>query len=133
MPSIPRRRYPTRASFFNGSRPILWLTRGMLGDLDFADKKESPGCQAADLMLGGVIRQERTEHGIKPSMIEQSSFADITQPVNSDDLATFRIPVTRVVPESLRKNMFVEADIRREWWTSHHNVVVAPSFGVCVV
>jgi hypothetical protein len=92
----------------------------MLGDLDFADKKEAPGCQAADLMLGGAIRQERTEHGIKPSMIEQSSFADITQPVNSDDVATFRIPVTRVVLESLRKDMFVEADIRREWWTSHH-------------
>src|ERR1700733_2395447 len=37
--------------------------RAMLGDLEFADKKSSPGCQAADLMLGGAIRQERTEHG----------------------------------------------------------------------
>jgi hypothetical protein len=92
------------------------LLRGMLGNLDFADKKECPGCQAADLMLGGAIRQERTEHGMKPSLIEQSSFADVTQPVDAEDVATFRIPVTRNVLESLRENMFVEADIRREWW-----------------
>jgi hypothetical protein len=95
------------------------LLRGMLGNLDFADKKECPGCQAADLMLGGAIRQERTEHGIKASLIEQSSFADITQPVDAEDVATFRIPVTRTILESLRENMFVEADIRREWWRNH--------------
>jgi len=93
--------------------------RGMMGELDFADKKKSPGCQAADLMLGGAIRQERTEHGIRPSLIEQSSFADVTQPIVEEDVATFRIPVTRAVLESLRDNMFVEADIRRQWWESH--------------
>jgi hypothetical protein len=95
--------------------------RGMLGDLDFADKKKSPGCQAADLMLGGAIRQERTEHGIIPSLIEQSSFADVTQPVDPEDVATFRIPVTRTVLVSLRENMFVEEDIRRQWWESQHH------------
>ena len=96
------------------------LLKGMLGDLDFADKKQSPGCQAADLMLGGAIRQERTEHGIKPNLIEQSSFADATQPVDAEDVATFRVPVTRVILRSLRESMFVEADIRREWWKSRH-------------
>jgi hypothetical protein len=92
----------------------------MLGDLDFADKRKSPGCQAADLMLGGAIRQERTEHGMKPSLIAHSSFADVTQPVDPEDAPTFRIPVTRTVLESLRQNMFVEADIRREWWKNRH-------------
>jgi hypothetical protein len=72
-------------------------------------------------MLGGAIRQERTEHGMKPSLIEHSSFADITQPVDAEDVPTFRIPVTRTVLESLRENMFVEADIRREWWESRHH------------
>jgi hypothetical protein len=96
------------------------LLRAMLGDLDFADKRKSPGCQAADLMLGGAIRQERTEHGVKPSLIEHSSFADITLPVDAEDVPTFRIPVTRTVLESLRENLFVEADIRREWWESRH-------------
>jgi hypothetical protein len=90
--------------------------RAMLGDLEFADKKSSPGCQAADLMLGGAIRQERTEHGAAPSLIEQSSFADVKQPIVEEDVATFRIPVTRTVLESLRQSMFVEADIRRQWW-----------------
>ena len=97
--------------------PIL---KGMLGNLDFADKK-SPGCQAADLMLGGAIRQERTEHGMKPSLIEQSSFADVTQPVSDEDVATYRIPVTHVVLESLRGNMFAEAEIRRQWWENQHS------------
>lgn len=47
--------------------------RGMLGpEVRFAKKSESPGCQAADLMLGGAIRQERTEHGVQPSRIERS-------------------------------------------------------------
>lgn len=95
--------------------------RAMLGDLDFADKKASPGCQAADLMLGGAIRQERTEHRAAPSLIEQSSFADVTQPIVEEDVATFRIPVTRTVLQSLRDNMFVEAELRRQWWESHHS------------
>ena len=68
------------------------MLRAMLGDLDFADKRKSPGCQAADLMLGGAIRQERREHGAKPSLIEQSSFADITQPIDAEDAPTYRIP-----------------------------------------
>jgi Protein of unknown function (DUF3800) len=92
--------------------------RAMLGDLDFADKKASPGCQAADLMLGGAIRQERTEHGAAPSLIEQSSFADVTQPIVEEDVATFRIPVTRAVLEALRDSMFAEADIKRQLWES---------------
>jgi hypothetical protein len=92
--------------------------RAMLGELEFADKKSSPGCQAADLMLGSAIRQERTEHGIAPSLIEQSSFADVTKPIVEEDVATFRIPVTRTVLESLRDSMFVEAGIRRQWWES---------------
>jgi hypothetical protein len=97
--------------------PIL---RSMLGNLSFIDKKRSPGCQAADLMLGGAIRQERTEHGMNPSIIEQSSFADVTRPVSDEDVATYRIPVTRAVLESLRDNMFAEAEIRRSWWESHN-------------
>jgi hypothetical protein len=97
------------------------MLRGMLGNFCFAGKKESPGCQAADLMLGGAIRQERTEHGMKPSLIEQSSFADVTQPVNDEDVATYRIPVTSVVLESLREHMFAEAEIRRQWWESQHS------------
>jgi hypothetical protein len=96
------------------------MLRSMLGNLNFADKKRSPGCQAADLMLGGAIRQERTEHGVKPSIIEQSSFADVTRPVSDEDVATYRIPVTRAVLESLRDNMFAEAEIRRQWWENHH-------------
>jgi hypothetical protein len=87
--------------------------RAMLGDLDFANKKKSSGCQAADLMLGGAIRQERTEHGVKPSLIEHSSFADVTQPVDTEDIPTFRVPLTREILESLRDNLFVEADISR--------------------
>jgi hypothetical protein len=98
--------------------PIL---RTMLGELHFADKRKSPGCQAADLMLGGAIRQERTEHGVRPSLIEHSSLADTAQPVDAEDVPTFRIPVTRTVLESLRENMFAEADIRREWWQSRHH------------
>ena len=94
------------------------MFRAMLGDLEFADKKKSPGCQAADLMVGGAVRHERTEHGMKPSLIEHSSFADVTKPVDPEDVPTFRIPVTRTVLGSLRRNMFVEADIRREWWES---------------
>jgi uncharacterized protein DUF3800 len=97
------------------------MLRGMLGNLGFEDKKKSPGCQAADLILGGAIRQERTEHGMKPSLIEQSSFADVTQPVSDEDVATYRIPVTRVVLESLRENMFGEAEIRRQWWEGQHS------------
>jgi hypothetical protein len=97
--------------------PIL---RSMLGNLSFIDKKRSPGCQAADLMLGGAIRQERTEHGMNPSIIEQSSFADVTRPVSDEDVVTYRIPVTRAVLESLRDNMFAEAEIRRSWWESHN-------------
>jgi hypothetical protein len=93
----------------------------MLGELHFADKRKSPGCQAADLMLGGAIRQERTEHGVRPSLIEHSSLADTAQPVDAEDVPTFRIPVTRTVLESLRENMFAEADIRREWWQSRHH------------
>ena len=96
------------------------MLRGMLGGLDFANKKKSPGCQAADLMLGGAIRQERTEHGMKPSLIEHSSFADVTQPVSNEDVVTYRIPVTRTILESLRENMFAEAEITRQWWESQH-------------
>ena len=65
------------------------IFRVMLGNVGFADKKKSPGCQAADLMLGGAIRQERTEHNLKPSRIEQSSFADVTRPVSDEDVATY--------------------------------------------
>ena len=97
------------------------IFRAMLGNVGFADKKKSPGCQAADLMLGGAIRQQRTEHNMKPSRIEQSSFADVTWPVSDEDVATYRIPVTRVVLESLRDNMFAEAKIRRQWWESQHS------------
>jgi hypothetical protein len=92
----------------------------MLGNLGFADKKKTPGCQAADLMLGGTIRQERTEHGKKPSVIEQSSFADVTQRVSDEDVPTYRIPMARMVLEALRENMFAEAEIRRQWWASRH-------------
>jgi hypothetical protein len=96
------------------------MLRGMLGNFGFGNKNNSPGCQAADLVLGGAIRQERTEHGMKPSFIEQSSFAVVTQRVSDEDVATYRIPVTRVVLESLRHNMFAEAEIRRQWWESRH-------------
>ena len=69
-------------------------------------------------MLGGAIRQERAEHGSKPSLIEHSSFADVTKPVDVTDVATYRVSVTREVLESLRNNMFVEAEVRRQWWES---------------
>ncbi len=36
--------------------------------------KSSPGCQAADLMLGGAYRQELLEHGIAPSTIDKFFF-----------------------------------------------------------
>jgi hypothetical protein len=98
--------------------PIL---RGMLGELSLVDKKKSPGCQAADLLLGGVIRQERIEHGMKLSVIERSSIADSNQPVIEDDVATYRIPVTPAVLESLRNNMFAEAEMRRRWWDGQHS------------
>lgn len=94
------------------------MLRAMLGDLRFADKRDAPGCQAADLMLGGAIRQERAEHGREPSLIEHSSFADVTKPLDAEDLATYRVPVTREVLESLRGNLFAEAEIRRQWWES---------------
>jgi len=94
--------------------------RGILGPkVGFAKKDESPGCQAADLMLGGAIRQERTEHAAQPSQIEQSSFADISKPIDAEDVPTFRIPVGQRVLESLRENMFVEEAERREWWEKH--------------
>jgi Protein of unknown function (DUF3800) len=98
--------------------PIL---RGMLGNLSLVEKKKSPGCQAADLLLGGVIRQERVEHGTGASLIEQSSIADPKRPVSEEDVATYRIPVTRSVLESLRKNMFAEEEIRRQWWGNQHS------------
>jgi Protein of unknown function (DUF3800) len=90
--------------------------RSMLGNIDFADKRNSPGCQAADLMLGGAIRQERLEHGKEPTLIDHSSFADVTKPVDAEDIATYRIPVTREILRSLRDRMFVEAELRRQWW-----------------
>jgi hypothetical protein len=97
------------------------IFRGMLGNLILVHKKKSPGCQAADLMLGGAIRNERIEHGMKPSLIEQSSIADPNRPVSEEDVATYRIPVTRAVLKSLRDNMFAEAEIRRQWWESQHS------------
>jgi hypothetical protein len=96
----------------------------MLGNLSLVDKKKSPGCQAADLILGGAIRQERIEHGMKPSLIEHSSIADPNRPVSEEDVATYRIPVTRTVLESLRNNMFAEAKIRRQWWESQHSAKI---------
>ena len=93
------------------------IIRSMLGPKPcFAHKRKSPGCQAADLMLGGAIRQERTEHGFASSDIATSSFADPTKPVNYEDVATFRIPVTRDILQSLRNDLFVEANYRRQWW-----------------
>jgi hypothetical protein len=90
--------------------------RQMLGPvIGFAAKKESPGCQVVDLMLGGEIRQERLEHGIKPSLIENSSWAGVTRPIEQTDIPTYRIPVTKGILESLRKDMFVEEDMRREF------------------
>jgi hypothetical protein len=98
----------------------------MLGPvLGFADKKESPGCQAADLMLMGAIRQERTEHGVQPSDIERSSFADPKKPINMEDVATFRIPTTKEVLRSLRENMFVQEAARRDW--AHQQLIASRS------
>ena len=97
------------------------MLRKMLGDLTFAKKRKSPGCQAADLMLYQATRQERQEHGSVSSLNDHSSFADVTQPVDAEDLPSYRIPVTRDVLASLRQNMFAEAEIRREWWENRRN------------
>lgn len=83
--------------------------------LGFADKKQSPGCQAADLFLMGVIRQERKEHGLQPSDIERSSLADPTKPIDMNDIPTFRIPITKIILKGLRENLFIEEALRREW------------------
>lgn len=92
------------------------LFRAMLGPvIGFAKKKECPGCQAADLMIGGALQLERQEHGKEHSIIERSSFADATMPFDPDDAPTFRIPVSREVLTSLRERMFVEERLRREW------------------
>lgn len=90
--------------------------KAMLGPvLGFARKQDSPGCQAADLMLGGVYRQELTEHGTQHSIIEQSSFAGAIQRIEQNDVPSFRIPVSRDVLQSLRKSLFVEEGLRRDW------------------
>jgi len=103
---------------------------GMLGPvIGFAGKKESAGCQAADLLLMGAIRQERTEHGAEPSDISKSSFADVTQPIDMEDVATFRIPTTPDVLVSLRENMFVDAALRRAWEGGDERHCPSPSNG----
>ena len=57
---------------FKTDRKADPVMKQMLGaELRLADKS-SPGCQAADLMLGGAYRQELLEHGIDASTIEES-------------------------------------------------------------
>jgi hypothetical protein len=95
-----------------GDKDVIEMLGPVIG---FAEKKDAPGCQAADLMLLGAIRQERTEHGESHSDIMASSFANDTQPVNMQDVPTFRIPTNAEVLLSLRENMFAEEALRRAW------------------
>lgn len=111
-PEYARQLYGRFKSDRFGDKDIIqMLGKGIL----FVEKKESPGCQAADLLLLGAIRQERAEHGGAHSDITVSSYADPTKPVDMADVPTFRIPTNPEVLLSLRENMFADETLRRAW------------------
>jgi hypothetical protein len=83
--------------------------------LDFAEKEDSPGCQVADLMLYAAYRQELTEHGEAPSIIEESSFASADAPIRPNEIPTFRIPIGQEVLESLKEGLLMEEKARRQY------------------
>jgi len=64
---------------YRKDRKVEAAIKKMLGSaLGFAKKRESPGCQVSDLILGGAYRQELTEHNVGPSNIEPTvAFATI--------------------------------------------------------
>jgi hypothetical protein len=91
------------------------IMKKMLGPvMRVADKEDSPGCQAADLMLGAAYRQALLEHGHASSIIEDSSFASADGPIQPDEVPTFRIPIGREELESLKEGLLMEEDARRQ-------------------
>ena len=103
---------------FKNDRKVEPLIKNMLGPvLDHAEKKESPGCQVSDFVLGGAYRQELTEHNVEPSIIEQSSFAGELQ-ITMHSTPIFRLPITRDILASLKESLLIEEDERRKFWNS---------------
>jgi hypothetical protein len=93
------------------------IMRNLLGPvLDFRGKKESPGCQAADLKLGGAMLQTKMEHAKTPERpIEDTDLASADAPLIPNKAPSFRLPITREVLESLKNQLFMEAEARRKF------------------
>jgi hypothetical protein len=92
------------------------IMKEMLGPALRELDKMSPGCQAADLMLCAAYHQAKAEHGEVPERpIEDSDFARADAPITSDEIPTFRLPIGRQVFESLKTELFMEAEARRKF------------------
>jgi len=101
---------------FKNDRKVEPVIKNMLGPvLGLAEKKESPGCQVADLILGGAYRQELTEHNIEPSDIEQSSFVGTPQQIDPHNVPIFRLPITSEILQSLNESLLIEEEERRKF------------------
>jgi hypothetical protein len=100
---------------FKCDKHVHPVTRNMLAPkLDFADKKSSPGCQAADLMLHAAYKQAVDEHGREDSPpIEDTIYSANARP-REEEVPVFRIPLGRDVLESLNQNLFLREDERRK-------------------
>jgi hypothetical protein len=100
---------------FKTDRKVEPAIKKMLGPvLGLAEKKESPGCQVSDFILGGAYRQELTEHTVEPSIIEKSSFVRDPQ-ITHHSTPIFRVPITREILESLKESLLLEEEERRNF------------------
>lgn len=81
---------------------------GRLGTLTFVEKGRARGLELADGISFGSLRQERDEHGSRPTLIEVSShtMADDAQPP-ANGTAAFRLPISRRNLTDLKDNLLL--------------------------
>jgi hypothetical protein len=92
------------------------IMKEMLGPALREADKMSPGCLAADLMLCAAYHQAKAEHGKVPERpIEESDFARADVQVTHNEIPTIRLPIGREVFESLKTELFMEAEARRKF------------------
>ena len=107
---------------FKKDRRVDQLYQSMLGPvIGFADKDDSAGCQVADLMLYAAYGLEIQDHGHEPSDIAHSSWADASAPYPTDEIPSFRLPLTQKILGELRTELLAEEEARRAWGMSRHS------------
>ena len=89
----------------------------LIGTLAFAEKKECPGVQVADLSIYGAYRQEMQEHGNTPTALEHSTLIASKTP-DGEDIPSFRIPITREILASLKDDLFLREEERKKFWNN---------------